>query len=82
MGSVQAQANRGDDGQRAFGSAQQLREIETGVVFRESGHVRDDGSIGQHRLDARHLQARHPVREYTNAARVGGDGSADGRRVP
>ncbi len=40
--SVQAQANRSDDGQRAFGSAQQLREIETGVVFRESRHVRDD----------------------------------------
>jgi hypothetical protein len=45
-------AHRGDDRERAFRSAQQLREVEPGVVLRQAGHVRDHRAIGEHRFDA------------------------------
>ena len=64
-----------------LGSAQERPEVVPGVVLEHAGQVRHDAAVGQHGLDADHLRPGHAVGDDVDAAGVGRDGAADGRRV-
>ena len=77
----QCEPRRSHDRERAFTSTQERREVVAGVVLQESGQMGHHRSVGEDGFDAEHLRTCVAVAEHTDTARVGGDGSTDGRRV-
>ena len=77
----QAQPCGRDDAERALGPGQQLGQGVAGVVLPGGVQPADDRPVAEHGLDALHLVAGHAVAEHVDAAGVGRDRAADGRRV-
>ena len=58
------------------------RLVVAGVVLDQPGQMRDDGAVGEDRLDSAQLGPHRPVAQHPQAAGVGGDSPADGGAVP
>jgi hypothetical protein len=77
----QPEPGGGDDPERSLTAGQQLGQVVSGVVRSYAAQARDDTAIGQYRFDPEKLGPGPAVADGIQAARVGGDGPADGRRV-
>ncbi len=78
---VEAQARRGDQAERALGADEQVAQRVAAVVLADAAQVVEHTAVGQHDLEAEHELARVAVADRADAARVGADRAADGRRA-
>ena len=72
-----AEHGPGDDAEHAGGAHEDLLRVEAGVVLPQRRHQIEDGSVGEHHLEAKEVLAYVAVAQDPGAGGVGGDHAPD-----